>query len=484
MTLAPEIPKGANVINVDPHQGQWTLIQALRDLNNREVYLRKGRRWGGTWTMALCVTEFCTQNPMSPGLPGKPTEVAFFGPVYENARKLWREIIDSFAPALASYRESDLTLIWKGGARGKCYSGENASAALGSGFDIVVIDEASNFPQQLVRAIIAPTLADRNGRLWVPSSPRHGKLNWFAQRCLKAESGILPGIAGFHFSSYDNPRISREWLEAQRTDPDMDERTFDEEYRALVLDSAASWLDPSLLQVVESDKIPTNTFNTLHSDFAWARPEPGMIEEQTRRRKDANVLAVVSQDALGNVYVRKRGVYEKYLEPDQAFEQAADLIRAYDIKKFVVEREVNVHRSTDDMFGRLWRAYADKYRVPTVAMIRPQRGAKWKTPAIRRWSVLLSRKKFFIEEGAVLHTPLADEMMSYSETAAANDRCHDDVLVALADVMLQGIWQGHHGDIEMVQNPGKDIFHLRDEYNRQRGEFENSAPRRSKYCII
>lgn len=470
-------------LSVTLHPKQAEVFTALRDTSLREVVLRKGRRFGGTFVTALATTEFAIANPTSPYLKGKPTEISYYGPIYENAKRVYREVIDSFGAALADTRESDLSLVWHGGARGKCYSGEKLGGTLGSGNDIAVVDEASNFPGQLIRSHIIPTLTDRRGRLFQVSSPRHGRLNHFSQRALKAEAREIPGVVGFHATSFDNPNLDRDWLEAQRTDPDMDERTWQEEWLALILDSSACWLDPSQIQVIDSDKIPTNTFNTLQSDFAWGKPEAGMIEEQSRARKDANVLAVFSQDMLGNVYLRRDGLYKKYCEPDEAFDKAATLIRQYDIRRFSVERDVNVMKTVDDMFGRLWRDYMDKHNVPRVGMVRPHRKGGWKTPAIRRWSALLSRGKFYVEAGSVLHAPLADEMMQYSETAAAKDRCHDDALVAASDVMLPGIYQGGGNERAVHDQPGKDIFFLREAYERMgRGGWDNAAePRRSRY---
>lgn len=473
-------------INVELHPKQAEVFAALCDTKVRECVVRKGRRAGGTFSVGLAATKFAIENPTSPFAVGLPTEIGFFGPIYENAFKIWREITDRFGAALIDARESKLDLVWHGGARGKCYSGEKLGAVLGSGLDIAEVDEASNFPGDMIRSHIVPALTDRQGRLWIVSSPRHGSLNYFAQRAMKAEARTIPGVVGFHMSSYDNPRLSHEWLESQRLDPDMDEQTWREEWLADIINASSNWLDPSLIQYIASDKIPGNTFNVLTSDFAWGNPEAGMVDKNARRRKDANVLAVISQDAIGNIYVRREGLYEKLIEPDQAFEVATQLIRAYDIKKWSVEREVNVQSNTLDMFGRLWNIYRDKFNVQNVGMVRPHRRAHWKTPAIRMWSTLLTRRKFFVEEGSVLAAPLVEEMTKYSEAAAANDRCHDDVLVAMADVLLPGIFQGRLEN-ETVRETvgGPDRYNLRAAWDAV-GNVDDNARQayRSKYSVV
>lgn len=468
-------------INVDLHPAQVEIFAALRDQSLREVTLRKGRRLGGTFVTALACTEFAINHPTSPGLPGKPTEIAFYGPVYENAKKIFVELVDSFGSTLESVNKSDLSLVWRGGARGKCYSGENAGASLGSGFDIVVIDEASNFPEHLIRSIIAPTLADRGGRMFIVSSPRHGAGNWFAQRALAAESGSIPNVRGFHFRSSDNPRISRAWLEAQKADTDI--RSWDEEYEALILDSSASWLDPSKLRHIPTDKIPPNVFTTLQCDFAWGEPRPGEIDPVAGRRKDFSVMAIMSQDAAGFVYLRRDGLYSAYATPDQAFDFAAHAIKNYSVMKFSVEREVSVSTTTKDMFGRLWDAYRERHTLPNVGMVRPVRRARWKAPAIRMWSVLVERGKFLIEEGAILDGPLREEMGKYSEAASAANKIHDDVLVACADVLLPGIYQGRLENDTMRQPvSGVDIYGIRAAWDAINHPDENAyAPRRSRY---
>jgi len=474
------------------HPKQAEAFKLFRDVANREVTLRKGRRFGGTFLVGLATSEFAIANPMSPWMRGKPTEIGFFGPLYANAHRVYQEIVDSFKPALASYRESDLSLVWHGGARGRCYSGEKIGAALGSGLDIAEVDEASNFPGALIRSHIVPALTDRRGRLWQVSSPRHGKLNHFAQRCLRAESGEIPGVVGMHASSYDNPNLSREWLEAVRNDPDMDDLTFREEWLAEILDSSSSWLDPGKIQYIDSDKIPGNTYNTLHGDFAFADPEPGMVDQTTRRRKDANVLAPLSQDALGNTYLRLGGFYQKYADQDEVFDAAAKLIRDYSIVKFCFEREVNVSKTTTDSIGRLWNIYREKHNVPNVGLVRPQRHSHWKTPQIRAWSTLLKYGKFFIEQDkesgqtALLDGPLRTEMMEYSEAAAAKDRIHDDILVAVSDVMQPAIYQGRLEIDSMHRRAISDMYHLEDAWSAmKRGAWDNAAePRKSQYGPI
>ena len=212
-----------------------------------------------------------------------------------------------------------------------------------------------------------------------------------------------------------------------------------------------------------------------------------MVDKTTRRRKDANVIAVISQDALGNVYLRRDGLYEKFLEPDQAFDFAAVMIRQYDIKKFSVEREVNVSTTTKDLFGRLWDAYREKHNVTNVGMVRPHRRSHWKAPAIRMWSALLSRRKFFIEEGSVLDVPLRKEMMEYSEAAAAADRCHDDVLVACSDIMLPGIFQGRleNDTMRTPVGSGPDLYNLRAAWDAVNNADDNRfQPRLSRYGPI
>lgn len=468
-------------INVDLHPKQAEVFAALCNPKNREVVVRKGRRAGGTFSVGLAATKFAIENPRSPFAPDLPTEIGFFGPIYENAFKIWREITDRFGAALVESRESKLDLVWQGGARGKCYSGEKLGAVLGSGLDIAEVDEASNFPGGLIRSHIVPALTDRQGRLWLVSSPRHGKLNHFAVRAMRAEAGEIPGVVGFHMSSYDNPRLSREWLDSVRNDPDMDDLTFREEWLAEILDSSSSWLDPSKILPVSTANIPANTFNTLHGDFAWADPEIGMVDRTTRRRKDANVLAVLSQDVQGNVYLRRDGFYQKYADQDTVFAEAGRLIRAYNVLRFCFEREVNVSTTTTDSIGRLWNLYREKHGIPVVGLLRPIRRPHWKTPQIRDWSTLVNRGRFFIEQDSVLEVPLRKEMMEYSETAAANDRCHDDVLVAVSDVKQPGIYQGRN-EIEAAIQPF-DVFGLKAAWEGA-GKGNVPEPYMSKFSIV
>src|SRR6185312_5951802 len=108
------------------------------------------------------------------------------------------------------------------------FTGEALDNFRGLSFDLVIIDEASYVPnlQAGWSASIRATLTDRKGKAIFLSTPR-GK-NDFYKFSLKEHGS--PEWKTFKFSSYDNPHIPAEEIDAARAE--LPEATFEQEYLA------------------------------------------------------------------------------------------------------------------------------------------------------------------------------------------------------------------------------------------------------------
>lgn len=471
------VPEKAIEVNINPHQGQFELLQILEDPATKEVYVVAGRRWGKTFLMAVGASKFGLENPYSPhyvklGTPNPPhTAIAIVGPDFPRAKRVWDEIGHLFADVIKKKTETDLKIVLRGGAQISVWSGENLASIRGAGYDLVILDEAVGLSEASVQADVMPTLADRSGRLWAISSPKYGRRNWFNKRYLEASAGLTEGVRGFHATSFDNPNIDGNDLRRQiaRLDP----LTVREEYYAEILDSSSSWLDPSLINIVTPDQVPPNTFNILVLDSAWGRPE--VVERSTRRRKDATVIAVLAQDLLGNVYCID-GVWDQDLLSEQAFDIMDNFIRQYGCVRLVKERVA------DDMFSSAWFSYVQRHGTPLVGLVLPTRKKDWKAQQIRYWAgQVLYRGKFYMTNGCPLYQPLRDEMDSYNEADSARDKCADDCLTAMSDVLQKGAWMGGQEWLAAREDvrPVKDIFRLK---NAMEGR--EIIPPSSRYSIV
>ncbi len=139
----------------------------------------------------------------------------------------------------------------------------------GHSADRVIVDEAAYVKDAVIEEVISPMLADRNGQLIMISTP-FGKNHFYrafmlgsrecrAQQaeCSEADRtgagagwplfhNFRPHYSAFRFPSWDNPYISREYIESQRGV--LTPRQFTVEYEAEFLDDQASVFPWEMIQ--------------------------------------------------------------------------------------------------------------------------------------------------------------------------------------------------------------------------------------------
>jgi hypothetical protein len=344
----------------------------------------------------------------------------------------------------------------------KCWSGDNLDSIRGRGYDIVIPDEAAFLNESLMENAVMPTLLDRHGRLWSPSTPKFGRKNWWCARWLSAHEAQqkgepIPGVIAFHLgTTFDNHRLDPEDVkrEVARRDP----LTVREEYMGEILDNASNWLDHTKLMPISAKDIPGNTYNVILIDSAWGRPRSSQIDKGTRRRKDSTVIGVFGQDINGNAYCLD-GVWAQEMTPEQCFEIMEGYVKKYNIKR------IGKELVADDPFFTNWIAYCRQHTgIPTVAQVPFNRRKDWKIDGIRYWAgELLFKKRMFMANDCVLWPHAIEEMGDYNEADMISDRCHDDVLTVFSDLLQPGIWQGARGSTP-VKTPEFDPFFLEDSW--------------------
>jgi hypothetical protein len=135
-----------------------------------------GRRWGKT-LMAGSLALQCAR---------KGAAVAWVVPTYKNARPVWRFCEARCAPlaGLVTLNKTDRTVEFPGGGWLGVYSADNDVALRGEAFDLVIVDEAAQVAEETYTDVLLPTLADRDGRCYLISTPR-GR-DWFWREWLAA----------------------------------------------------------------------------------------------------------------------------------------------------------------------------------------------------------------------------------------------------------------------------------------------------------
>lgn len=136
-----------------------------------------GRRWGKT-LMAGTYALACANHGGA---------VAWIVPTYKNARPVWRfcERMVAHLDGIVRINRTDRLVEFPSGGWLAIYSADNDVAIRGEAFDVSIVDEAAQISPETYTDVILPTLADRDGRSLLISTPKG--LNWFHTEFINAK---------------------------------------------------------------------------------------------------------------------------------------------------------------------------------------------------------------------------------------------------------------------------------------------------------
>lgn len=221
--------------------------------------------------------------------------VAWVVPTYRNARPLWR-FVEAHANGKGLHRSEMTADIGRG--RLGVYTADNDTALRGEAFDLAIVDEAAQIRGETWSDVLMPTLADRDGRAMLISTPK-GR-NWFWQ---EYQRGLADGQrqASFTAPSSANPMPTIQ-AAAKLAKERVSARTYRQEWLAEFVD------DGSFFTGVRQAVRPAIGFDERHSyviGVDWARSSSG----------DASVFVVLDATAQQMVdLVRLVGVpYDQQL---------------------------------------------------------------------------------------------------------------------------------------------------------------------------
>lgn len=213
----------------DPHAGQQEIAEA--SLNYRYMVIRAGRRFGKSSLALNIVLREALYNP------GRYWIIA---PEYTQAKSIyWRDLVAEYIPRELIIKKNDNELILEimSMVPGKNsiieFKGSDREDKLrGAGLKGVVLDEYAFQKETVWDKIVGPMLVQTNGWAIFITTPNgvanHFKKFWDDAVALESEGS--PDWKTFHFTSYDNPTIKRENLDAERAR--LTEEFFTQEYLA------------------------------------------------------------------------------------------------------------------------------------------------------------------------------------------------------------------------------------------------------------
>lgn len=199
-----------------PHPGQ----QQVLDSKARFKVLLCGRRWGKTLVAQIIAIDAMLNRK----------KVAYVVPEFSLAKDFFNQILDLLPQDLIkTQNKSDFQIDLITGGSLKFFSGENLDSVRGRRYHCIVIDEAAKIAdlQTAWATAIRPTLTDFKGNALFISTPKG--TNAFYALFLKGKEKV-GGFESFHFTSYDNPFLSKDELDAMKQD--LNEAQFKEEILA------------------------------------------------------------------------------------------------------------------------------------------------------------------------------------------------------------------------------------------------------------
>jgi len=182
--------------------------------------------------------------------PGR--RFAWFAPEYRMMTDNYKEIYNVISPAVQSANKSEHRLELVNGSIIDFWSLDNFNAARGRKYHNVKINEAAASPN-LIDAwnyVIRPTLADYHGGADFGSTPKG--LNGFYTLWRDAEGN--PDWARFHFTTYDNPYIPIDEIEAMKAS--LPERVFKQEILAEFVEDGSYFQKIDEAAIVEQPEKP------------------------------------------------------------------------------------------------------------------------------------------------------------------------------------------------------------------------------------
>jgi ferredoxin len=180
--------------------------QAIKRAPAKRVVVCAGRRAGKTTLAAVVAVEKLAEG----------RRVLLSSTTQEQADAFWdkakswcREAID--AGIIEKNEQRRILSMAATGGRIKVKTASDADTLRGDYADFLVLDECALLAPDAWDKVGAPMLLDNDGDAWFISTPR--RRNWFFHLFQKAETGDDPRWAAFHFTSLDNPHLSRAALD-------------------------------------------------------------------------------------------------------------------------------------------------------------------------------------------------------------------------------------------------------------------------------
>lgn len=191
---------------------------------NRFKIIISGRRSGKTMAAIASLAKYSRY-------PNK--KCMYIAPTYRMAKQIVFDDLYQMLKErnwLKDVNRSDLAFMLVNGSTIYLRSADNPDSIRGIGLDYVVLDEAADISEEAWKAVIRPTLSDKEGSAMIISTPK-GR-GWLYD--VYNDAKHLNDWNSWQFTTAEGGIVSQEELAQARID--LDERTYKQEYEAEFVD--------------------------------------------------------------------------------------------------------------------------------------------------------------------------------------------------------------------------------------------------------
>ena len=258
--------------------------------------------------------------------------VLYVAPTQGQARQIaWDAILDQGRDVIKSAHVNSMDITLVTGTKIHLRSAENPDNMRGLKVYFAVIDEAAFIKDDMVwNKVIRPALSDLKGDAVFISSPS-GR-NWFYDLYMNAKNGKSKEWKAWHLTTYDNPTIDPEEIEAAKQT--LSSFAFRQEFLAS-FDTAGG--DIFKEEWIKYGTAPTDGDYYIAADLAGFGDLSKMYESQVAKL-DYSSIAVVKANTSG--WFVDRIVYGRWGVKETA-EQIFQLVEEYKPLRIGIERGVS-----------------------------------------------------------------------------------------------------------------------------------------------
>jgi PBSX family phage terminase large subunit len=193
-----------------PHKGQLAPGRALFSEGVRRIFLRFARQSGKSQFLAYSCVRWALTNPGS--------RVAIISPFLKQTRAIFMHsrLVEAMIPPefLEAIHQTDGRFLFKNGSVIELYGADNGEAIRGLTFDLVVIDEVKDIPMKFIDNVVTATLLVKRAPMILSGTPPDIPDHPYWTLVKQAQED--PNWRHYHLTSYDNPYVPKDDLDAER----------------------------------------------------------------------------------------------------------------------------------------------------------------------------------------------------------------------------------------------------------------------------